>query len=158
MSPTVLRVLVAVLALLVGMELGVRLARRKGAPGDTPLQRLTTFWLRGSDGRANYSRATAAAGLIGYGVLVGVVARKFLFDEKSQIEALYAALVATCAMMGINLGQFGLSLNRDTKAQQISAGQNPTPPVPPAPPTTTTTTTTETAPPVRDSGTGSPIS
>lgn len=155
----------AALLFLGGLEIGIRRGNHLAPDRRSPLQRFVAFWLAGtqeSDGkvRVNYTRATAFGGLVGFFVITVVVLHKYEASEKPELEPLVLALVAALAMLGINLGQYGIASIRDVKMVQAN---NPAPPAPPAPPAAAPATQvnvtaaggpTSAAPPRRDSGLG----
>lgn len=77
------------------------------------MKRFLNYWIGGSDGRANWTRVTAAVALFSWLGLMGTV----LFRMGDAIDKwLWPVIIGNLAMMGVNLGQFGIkSLRKHLK-------------------------------------------
>lgn len=93
-------------------------------------QRAIDYWLTASDGRVNWSRATAAVGLGSFLVLQSIFAKVYV--ERGGValtEALLVMVSAALGLAGVNLAQYIVS-------------KKPTAPQPDTGTTTKTTTAT----------------
>ena len=68
------------------------------------------YWLTATDGRVNWSRATAAVGLGAFLVLQSTFIRVYVERHGEGLtEALLVMVTSTLAIAGINLGQYYVS-------------------------------------------------
>jgi hypothetical protein len=92
------------LTLIVGFFLGFW--RGESASG----RKVVDYWLTARDGRVNWSRATAAVGLLSFATLQ--VTFLFVYLERKGVgmtEELFVMIAASLGIAGINLGQYLVS-------------------------------------------------
>lgn len=78
-------------------------------------------WIAGSDGRVNWSRVTAAVGNVSWLAIVVVVLARMDPKADNAPEILWPVVVGTLAILGVNLGQYGINAWKDAKRENGEA-------------------------------------